>query len=125
MKSIKILVEKHEVVISLRNTETAIAVWDACPFESRAALWGKEVYFDTAIDVEKEKDAKQVIEKGEIAFWVEGQSIAIGFGPTPISEKNEIKLVTQVNVFGDSSYDLTTLSDVGSGALVRVEKINN
>ena len=125
MRSIKIFVEKHEIVISLRNTKTAGAVWDACPFESRAALWGKEVYFDTTIDVEKEKDAKQIIEKGEIAFWVEGQSIAIGFGPTPISEKNEIKLVTQVNVFGDSSYDLTTLSDVGSGALVRVEKINN
>ena len=125
MKSIKIFVEKHEVVISLRNTKTAGAVWDACPFESRAALWGKEVYFDTTIDVEKEKDAKQVIEKGEIAFWVEGQSIAIGFGPTPISEKNEIKLVTKANVVGDSSYDLTSLSDVGSGALVKVEKINN
>jgi hypothetical protein len=125
MKSIKILVEKHEVVISLRNTETARAVWDACPFESRAALWGKEVYFDTAIDVEKEKDAKQIIEKGEIAFWVEGQSIAIGFGPTPISEGEEIKLVTTANIFGDSSYELSKLSDVDAGALVRVEKIIN
>jgi hypothetical protein len=125
MKSIKIFIEKHEVVISLRDTETARAVWDACPFESRAALWGKEVYFDTTIDVEKEKDAKQIIKKGEIAFWVEGQSIAIGFGPTPISEGEEIKLVTTANIFGDSSYELSKLSDVDAGALVRVEKIIN
>ena len=125
MKSIKIFVEKHEVVISLRNTKTAGAVWDACPFKSRVALWGKEIYFDTAIDVEKEKDAKQIIKKGEIVFWVEGQSIAIGFGPTPISVGEEIKLVTTANIFGDSSYELSKLSDVDAGALVRVEKIIN
>mgnify|MGYP000026430443 FL=1 len=125
MKSIKILIAKHEVVVSLRETKTAKAVWNSCPFESKVKLWGKEIYFDTVIKVEKEKEAKQIVEKGEIAFWVEGQSIAVGFGPTPMSEADEIKLVTQANIFGDSLYDLTKLSDVGSGSLVRVEKISN
>ena len=122
MKSIKILVTTHEIIVSLRNTKTAQSVWKACPFESRTQIWGEEIYFDTKINIEKEKNAKQIIEKGEIAFWVEGKSIAIGYGPTPISEGDEIKLVTEVNIFGDTSYRLSTLSNVDSGELVRVEK---
>lgn len=121
MKLIKISVSEHEVIISLRDTKTAKAVWNACPFESRVELWGKEIYFDTAIEVEKEKEAKQILQKGEIAFWVEGQSIAIGFGPTPISEADEIRLVTEANIFGDTLYDVNKLSDVSAGTLVKVE----
>ena len=125
MKSIKILIDKHEIIVFLHKTKTADAVWNACPFKSRIETWGKEIYFDTSIKVPKEKDAKQVLEKGEIAFWVEGHSIAIGFGPTPISEGDEIKLVTKVNIFGYSKYELSKLSNISSGALVKVARNNN
>ena len=125
MKSIKILIDKHEIIVFLHNTETADAVWKACPFQSTIETWGKEIYFDTSIRVPKEEDAKQVLEKGEIAFWVEGHSIAIGFGPTPISEADEIKLVTKANIFGYSKYELSKLSNISSGALVKVERNNN
>ena len=36
---------------------------------------------------------------GEVAYWCEGHSIAIGFGKTPVSIENKIRLVTKVNVF--------------------------
>ena len=114
-----------DVEAELAENSVALAIQDVLPISARCQKWGKEIYFDTVIKVEKEKEAKQIVEKGEIAFWVEGQSIAVGFGPTPMSEADEFKLVTQANIFGDSLYDLTKLSDVGSGTLVRVEKISN
>ena len=106
----------------MRNTETAKAVWDACPIESRAALWGKEIYFDTNIQAVKEDDSKQIIIKGEMAFWVEGSAIAIGFGPTPVSVGDEIRLVTDVNIFGKTNFNLDLLEEIKSGENIKVEK---
>ena len=38
---------------------------------------------------------------------------------------NALTNINEIKIFGDSLYDLTKLSDVGSGTLVRVEKISN
>jgi len=70
-----------------------------------------------------DKTAKNIINKGEIAFWVEGASIAIGFGPTPISKGNEIRLITNVNIIGKTAENLSALSMVNSGEIVIVEQV--
>ncbi|MBT4108827.1 MAG: hypothetical protein HOE34_01720, partial [Pelagibacterales bacterium] len=85
--------------------------------------WGNEIYFDTKINTIIDKTAKNIISKGEIAFWVEGASIAIGFGPTPISKGNEIRLITNVNIIGKTAENLSALSMVNSGEIVIVEQV--
>ena len=122
MKKVKISVGKHDIVVNLRNTDTANAVYEACPFTSIANTWGKEIYFDTNIQAVKEDDSKQIIIKGEMAFWVEGSAIAIGFGPTPVSVGDEIRLVTDVNIFGKTNFNLDLLEEIKSGENIKVEK---
>ena len=95
----------------------------ACPIESVTNTWGKEIYFETGIKVVKEKSAKDIINLGEIAFWVEGSSIAIGFGATPISKVDEIRLVTKANIIGKTKSDLSILEVVNSGEIVIVDRI--
>ena len=123
MKKIKIKFLNCSINIDLYDTQTSNLIWESCPIESVISTWGDEVYFDTKIQTIKEENAKDVINKGEIAFWVEGSSIAIGFGPTPISHDSEIRLITKANIIGETNSDLSLLSMVNSGEIVIVEQI--
>ena len=107
----------------LFDTPTADAIYAKLPFNSTASTWGDEVYFSTPVRVSKEADAKDVVEAGELAFWVEGDSIAIGFGPTPISRGKEIRLVTRTNIWGKALEPATQLRKVKDGDPIEVEKV--
>lgn len=106
-----------------RDTATARAVIQACPIEATANTWGEEVYFSAPIDVGRESDAREVVEAGEIAYWVEGGAIAIGYGRTPASRGEEIRLVAPTNIWADAEGDVTALQHASAGDKVRVEVV--
>ncbi len=123
MRKLKMTIGDVEIRAELFDTSTANAVWDALPFDAKAQVWGKEVYFSTPATAALEADAKDVVEAGELAFWVEGSAIAIGFGPTPVSQGNEIRLVEPTNIWGRALDDVKQLSRVRAGARIRVEAV--
>jgi hypothetical protein len=91
--------------IKLNNSQTSKAIQRLNDFKAKINTWGEEIYFETPLKTAKlEPNSRDVINLGEVAYWVEGSSIAIGFGPTPASLGNEIRLVTKVNIIGN--YDV-------------------
>ena len=110
-----------EIKAQLRDTPTAENIAAALPITSFAQTWGEEVYFSVPVDADLEDDAKSIVNEGEIAFWVEGNCIAIGFGPTPISNGNEIRLAAETNIWADAIDDVKLLKPVDSGAAITVD----
>jgi hypothetical protein len=124
MRQIKMTIGSVILEAELLDTPTAEAIWNALPFTSKANTWGEEVYFSTPVHVKREADARDVVQPGELAFWIEGDSIAIGFGRTPISQGNEIRLAARTNIWGKAKEDVKQLKSVKSGAAIKVEKIS-
>ena len=114
-----------ELVANLEDTPTSQALIHTLPLESSANSWGDEIYFSVRLSANLEQNAQQVVDPGTVCFWTEGNALAIPFGPTPISEGNECRLVTACNVLGKVEGDPKTLSSVISGAAISVELCTN
>jgi uncharacterized protein len=107
----------------LMDTPTARAVAAALPVTSSVLTWGEEVYFEIPVDATREKDARAVVRPGEIAYWPDGNCIAIGFGRTPISQGDETRLASPCNVFATALGDVKSLAPIKAGTRVTVSAV--
>ncbi len=121
---LRLMIGDVTIEARLRDTPTARALLAAVPFTATASTWGDEVYFRTPISCAREASARDVVEPGELAFWPDGDAIAIGFGPTPISRGSECRLASPCNIWGDADpAAVLELRRVRAGAAIRVERV--
>lgn len=121
-KRIKIKAGAVEAEAVLNDSPTARKVWEALPIEARANTWGDEIYFDIPVQSSLEKDAREVVEVGDLGYWPTGSAFCIFFGPTPMSRGNEIRPASAVNVLGRVSGDAKVFKKVSSGTKVKIER---
>ncbi|MFI6106878.1 cyclophilin-like fold protein [Streptomyces sp. NPDC051310] len=110
---------------TIGETPTSKALAGVLPITSTARTWGEEVYFDTPVSTALEADARQVVEPGTVAFWTEGDALALPYGPTPISRGDECRLASPCNVLGRLDADPRVLATVRDGDPVRVELVTD
>ena len=121
MKKIIISIDNINFSIKLRKTKTADIIKNSLPLEGKCNTWGKEFYFYTNLNIDLEFNALAIIKKGEIAYWTQGDAIVIGFGKTPISIKEEIRLADKCNIWADKEFDLNILNDIVDPKLIKIE----
>jgi len=103
---------------------TVEAIRKNLPIKGYANRWGDEIYFETGIVVEEEENLKEVVELGDIAYWLPGKAICIFFGKTPVSDE-EIRPASPVNVFGKVKGDLESFKKVDDGEEVEIKLLKD
>ena len=123
--NIKIKIMNMSIKCKVMDTLTGKKIYSMLPIKSKVNTWGKEVYFYIPKNsIMPEKTAKEVFTLGEIAFWNQGNAIAIGFGPTPASKKDEIRLGSSANLWAKANNPLELMKLEGSkdGDIIEVLK---
>ncbi|MBF95807.1 MAG: hypothetical protein CFH34_01728 [Alphaproteobacteria bacterium MarineAlpha9_Bin4] len=120
MKKYWISIDTLDFEITLRNTETAKKITQNLPLKGECQKWGKEFYFYTHLKIPLEETAKQVISFGEIAYWPAGDAIAIGYGKTPLSVRNEIRLADKCNIWAETKFDLNKLEGLLNPKIIMI-----
>ena len=120
-RKIIVKVENIRIDAELNDSETARKIWEALPIKSKVNTWGDEIYFSIPIKIGLE-NAKAVVSEGCLGYWPPGAAFCIFFGPTPMSQGNEIRPASPVNVFGRIMGDSKIFKKTTSGAKIIVEK---
>lgn len=118
---IKITAGSVQQTALLNDCVCAEKIWNALPLEARASTWGDEIYF--GIPVESDPESPQpTVELGDLGYWLEGSCFCIFFGPTPMSNGDEIRPASDVEVFGKLEGNPKDFTKVRSGEKVVIEK---
>ena len=103
-RELKITAGEIEATACLNDTETASKISGILPISSEVNVWGDEIYFAIPVETGLE-DAHDTVALGDIAYWPEGNALCIFFGKTPVSEGNEIRPISPVNIVGRIEVD--------------------
>ena len=121
-RQIKIKAGSVIAVAELYDTKTAEAIWQALPFNSKVNTWGDEIYFRIPVKMELES-GQEIVNSGELGYWPPGSAFCIFFGPTPASNKNEIRAASAVDIFGKVVDDARVFKNVKDGEKITVERV--
>jgi hypothetical protein len=120
-QKIEIFAENVQVEAELNDGPTAKKIISKLPIEALAQRWGGEIYFSIPVTAELESDSREVLKAGELGFWPTGNAFCIFFGPTPVSQGDEIRAASAVNIIGKIKNDWSGLWDVSSGSNIVIK----
>ncbi|MFC2006820.1 cyclophilin-like fold protein [Chloroflexota bacterium] len=120
-KQIKIKAGSITALATLFNTKNAEAIWQALPFKSTVHIWGDEIYFRIPLKIELEA-GQEIVEFGDLGYWPPGSAFCIFFGLTPMSNQDEIRAASAVDIFGRLEDDPALFRNVEDGEEIVVER---
>ena len=94
------------------------------PLSSKGNVWGEEIYFEITRAIPVGRKTKDV-DVGGIAYWEEGKSVCIFFGPTPVSRSARPEPYVPVFTIGKVTIDdasMNVLREFEQGSIITLEK---
>ena len=70
------------------------------------------MYFFMDLKIKLQDNARKIVEKGQLVYWPEGNSVAISYRPTSISKCNEIILASDCNIWDITDFNLEKLNNL-------------
>jgi hypothetical protein len=82
------------------DSPTARRILEALPIRGSGSYWGGEFYFPIPVKAPLDKDAREVVEPGTVAYWPQGACLCVFWEPTPASDGPECRAASPVNLVG-------------------------
>lgn len=120
---ISIKINNIQWLAELNDSKTAELIYNSLPLNGSVNRWGDEIYFMIPVKADLEKDAKEEVNEGDLAYWPSGPAFCIFFGKTPVSSSDKPKAYSPVNVFGKIQNDLELLKKVNNNDKIIINKI--
>jgi len=108
--------------IILLQTKTAELIWRSLPLFSICETWGASIHFECPVHAGRERTARLNVSPGDVCYWSEDNRVILGWGPTPISRPNEIRLMRPCNIWARVVGDTAALQIVTPGEKVSLQK---
>lgn len=108
----------------LTAAEDLSALLAQLPLSASGNVWGEEIYFEIPKPLTPGKKTREV-DVGDIAYWDEGRSVCIFFGPTPVSRSSRPEPYVPVYRLGNvdtSGQSLQILKSFEQGQKIAMEK---
>ena len=106
-----------------RSPKTVKAILNALPLQVKINRWGDELYTDKTPIVAEEENARSVVDLLDVAYWPEGHSLCLFYGPTPISKSpDEILAYSPVNIVGKIISKNNILNHIKHNTIVTISK---
>jgi hypothetical protein len=121
-RGIQISFGEAVVAGELNESPTAALIWEALPIEGEGHRWGDEIYFAISVTAALDDTAREVVELGDLGYWPMGQAFCIFFGPTPVSQADEIRPASAVNIVGKILGNPHDFKKATEGVTVRLVK---
>jgi len=121
---VKIKTGNIELKAELNDSGTAKSIYGKLPIRGKVQRWGDEIYFEIPLHIELEEGvATEVVDKGALGFWPQGDCFCIFFGKTPASEGDEIRAASKVNIFGKVIKNSVRFKDSKDGDNIVIDKV--
>jgi hypothetical protein len=117
---IRLTVKELSLKAELFDTPCARAIADILPLEATINEWGDEFYFSIDLEMPLDETANTAVKIGDIGYWPPGKSMAIFFGPTPMSTGSDPVPASDVNIVGRIIDDATLLREARSAEEIRI-----
>jgi uncharacterized protein len=122
IRKIKITAGGVSAAGELNDTRAAAAIAAKLPITAKAETWGDEIYF--GLPFSAPSDAPQeTVALGDLGYWPPGKAFCIFFGPTPMSQGDEIRPASAVTVVGRVTGDARVFKKVRAGTGVTIEAV--
>jgi hypothetical protein len=118
---IKITIGGIQLLADLQPNRTAQAIVDALPISAPVNQWGEEFYCKVPGVKDHRETAKNQVKVGDVAFWGNGEMLAVFFGRTPMSLGEDPVPADRVNVIGKIQGDSKILQQAVGATTMQVE----
>jgi hypothetical protein len=118
---IKITIGGIQLLAELKPNRTAQAIVDALPISAPVNQWGEEFYCKVPGVKDHRETAKNQVKVGDVAFWGNGEMLAVFFGRTPMSLGEDPVPADRVNVIGKIEGDAKILQQAAGATTMQVE----